>query len=293
MAETVALACFMVIAVYRPGEFHWHAMSLAIMLLVIYLYIPNRLPYALAIASTATAVFLLLTSVHTDLGFADMLTLTMLLALVNTFGVLAARRYNQVSHEEFRARLVLQSAAERDHLSGCYNRRYLHEQLMGPKSPLRPGQPLTVILCDIDHFKHINDTHGHAAGDAVLLGFAALLQAVAREGTDSVVRYGGEEFLLVLPGTGAEAGVHLAEWLRSRFSDAPAYQDEGGAVVHATASFGVATIDRVVVAGASLCELIDAADKLMYSAKHNGRDRVEWLALAPSGAATGPMPVAA
>lgn len=279
VAEVVALGCFMVIAVHRPGEFHWHAMSMAIMLLVIYLYIPNRLAYALAIAASATAVFVALTLAVDDMGFADILTMSMLLALVNTFGALAARRYNAVAREEHRAQLVLRDAAGRDHLTGCYNRRYLHEHLLAPDSPLlQAGQPLTVILCDIDNFKQINDTWGHADGDAVLLGFSALLGGVAREGIDSVVRYGGEEFLLILPGGGLEAGVHLAEWLRARFSSMPTLSGTGEAQIFTTASFGVASGHGSGAAG-SVVHLIDAADKLMYAAKRNGRDRVESLAL--------------
>jgi diguanylate cyclase (GGDEF)-like protein len=278
-AELMALACFMVIAVHRPGEFHWHAMSLAIMLLVIYLYIPNRLAYALAISAGATAVFVGLTLAVDDMGFADILTMGMLLALVNTFGALAARRYNAVAREEHRARLVLRDAAGRDHLTGCCNRRYLHEHLLATGSPLlQPGRPLTVILCDIDNFKQINDTWGHADGDAVLLGFASMLNSVAREGVDSVVRYGGEEFLLLLPGGGLEAGVHLAEWLRGRFAAMPTPSGTGEAEILATASFGVASARDVQAAG-SVEHLIDVADKLMYAAKRKGRDRVESLAL--------------
>lgn len=278
VAEAVALACFMLIAVHRPGEFHWHAMSLAIMLLVIYLYIPNRLAYAFAIAAAATACFLALTLAHAGMGFADLLTLGMLLTLVNTFGALAARRYNVVVREEYRAQRVLQHAAERDHLTGCYNRRYLHERLMN-----LPSGPMTVILCDIDNFKQVNDAHGHAAGDAVLLQFSRLLQAAAREG-DSVVRYGGEEFLMVLPETGFDAALQLAEWLRTRFRGLPIDTGADGAPVYATASFGVAAI--AAGGSAPLASLIDAADKLMYAAKRNGRDRVEALALpAPLSAA--------
>ncbi|MFC0252172.1 GGDEF domain-containing protein [Massilia consociata] len=289
VAEVVALACFMVIAVHRPDEFHWHAMSLAIMLLVIYLYIPNRLGYALAIAAASTAAFLLLVLAVADMRFPDMLTLGMLLALVNTFGALAARRYNLVAREEFRARVVLENAAQRDHLSGCYNRRYLHEHLLGAASPLlRDGQPVCVILCDIDHFKRINDTHGHAAGDAVLLAFASLLRTVARDGIDSVVRYGGEEFLVILPGTGLAAGTHLAEWLRGRFGNTPAYAGPDGVPIHTTASFGVASSSAGSLAG-----LIDAADKLMYAAKRNGRNRVESLALPMPGAQAAPLSRAA
>ncbi len=285
VAELVALGCFMVIALHRPGEFHWHAMSLAIMLLVIYLFIPNRLATALAIAAGATAVFLGLTLAHAGMVFADLLTMCMLLALVNTFGALAARRYQFATREEYRARLVLEDAAERDWLTGCHNRRYLHDVLLDTLSgSARAGQPLSVILCDIDHFKRINDSHGHGAGDAVLLAFSKLMRAVARDGVDSVVRYGGEEFLLVLPGTGLAAGAELAEWLRQRVAAMPVRDAAGGEAIYATASFGVAGCAQ---GGTPLHELIDAADKLMYTAKRNGRDRVESLLLAA------PLPQAA
>ncbi len=278
VSEAVALGCFMVIALHRPGEFHWHAMSLAIMLLVIYLFIPNRLATALAIAATATAVFLGLTLAYAGMDFAALLTMCMLLALVNTFGVLAARRYQLATREEYRARLVLEDAAERDWLTGCHNRRYLHEVLLdAAQARAHAGQPLSVLLCDIDHFKRINDSHGHGAGDAVLLAFSKLLQAVAREGVDSAIRYGGEEFLLVLPGTGLAAGVQLAEWLRLRCAAMPVQHPAGGDAIYTTVSFGVASC---ALGGTPLSELIDAADKLMYTAKRNGRDRVESLLLA-------------
>jgi len=281
VAEAVALGCFMLIAVHRPDEFHWHAMSLAIMLLVIYLYIPNRLAYALGIAALATGAFLVLTLALTGMDFADLLTMGMLLSLVNTVGALAARRYNAVAREEYRAHASLQQAAERDHLTGCYNRRYLHERLMDTG-----GAPLAVILCDIDNFKGVNDGHGHAAGDAVLLGFATVLQAVARDGIDSVVRYGGEEFLLVLLDTDLEAAVRLAEWLRARFGAAPLATGPGGPKLAVTASFGVAASKD---AGVPLALLIDAADKLLYTAKRNGRDRVEALALPAPGPVAAPL----
>ncbi|QOY96683.1 GGDEF domain-containing protein [Massilia sp. UMI-21] len=276
VSEVVALSAFMLIAVHRPDEFHWHAMSLAIMLLVVYLYIPNRLGYALGIAAAASACFLALCLTTSDMGFSDLLTMGMLLSLVNTVGALAARRYNAMARDEYRARRVLQDTAERDHLTGCYNRRYLHQRLMDAGSLDARGGALAVILCDIDHFKQINDTHGHAAGDAILQHFAALLQAVAREEIDSVVRYGGEEFLLVLPDTGLEAGAQLAEWLRARLRALPVDTGPGRPALSASASFGVAASPA---GGASLAALIDAADKLMYTAKRNGRDRVEALAL--------------
>jgi diguanylate cyclase (GGDEF)-like protein len=148
---------------------------------------------------------------------------------------------------------------------------------------MRPGQVrtpeydglLTVVLCDIDHFKRINDTYGHASGDAVLRSFADLLRRMTRDGVDSVIRYGGEEFLAILPGTDLEGGIHLAERLRTRFADTSVPTDDGTEHVRTTASFGVACADLAADGGHHvLRDLIAVADKLMYDAKRGGRDRV-------------------
>jgi diguanylate cyclase len=287
-AEAVALACFMFIAVRRPGEFHWHAMSLAIMVIVIYLYIPNSFANALALAAGATVAFLALTLTFGRLTGADAVTMVMLLTLANAFGALAARRFNQVSREEYVARTQLQHAAARDHLTGCFNRRYLHDNLMRAGQVRTPdgGGVLTVVLCDIDNFKRINDTYGHASGDAVLRSFAALLTGMTREGVDSVVRYGGEEFLAILPDTDLDGGIRLAERLRTRFADTSVATDDGTEHVRTTASFGVACAD--FAAGARdhlLRDLIAVADKLMYDAKRGGRDRVHARCVCEGGAA--------
>jgi diguanylate cyclase (GGDEF)-like protein len=148
---------------------------------------------------------------------------------------------------------------------------------------MRPGQVrapehggmLTVVLCDIDHFKRINDTYGHASGDIVLRGFADLLRRMTRDGVDSVVRYGGEEFLAILPGTDLDGGIHLAERLRTRFADTSIVTADGTEHVRTTASFGVACTELTADGGNDvLRDLIAVADKLMYDAKRGGRDRV-------------------
>jgi diguanylate cyclase (GGDEF)-like protein len=173
--------------------------------------------------------------------------------------------------------MQLLHAAERDHLTGCHNRRYLNERLMdaaaGPA--LRREAGLSVILCDIDNFKRINDKHGHSAGDEVIRSFARLLGAATREATDSVIRYGGEEFLLILPGTPIDDAIALAERLRKHFAAASTPSGDGRGRIRTTASFGVAASGPADGRGeASLQDLIDAADKLMYEAKRAGRDCV-------------------
>jgi diguanylate cyclase (GGDEF)-like protein len=267
----------MFIATLRPAEFHWHAMSLAIMLIVVYLYIPNSLGNALLLAVTSTLALLMLALRLGRMSSADIVTMSMLLTLANAFGALAARRFNHASREEYRAQMHLQYAAERDHLTGCYNRRYLHDNLMRPQAaaPTHRQRKLTVVLCDIDHFKRINDTHGHADGDEVIRTFARLLDTMTRRDVDSVVRYGGEEFLVVLPDTGLDDGIRLAEQLRTRFAATATLSADGIGRIRTTASFGVVSTELGDGhTGQTLKELISRADKLMYEAKRSGRDCV-------------------
>jgi diguanylate cyclase (GGDEF)-like protein len=136
-------------------------------------------------------------------------------------------------------------------------------------------------MCDLDSFKAINDTHGHQAGDTLLQEFASLLLSMTRDGIDTVVRYGGEEFLLILPDTDLAGGHALAERMRARLAEAGSLH--GQVRIGATASFGV------VSACLSSCRsgingqaLIAQADELLYAAKRSGRNRVhvtEWEAV--------------
>ena len=195
---------------------------------------------------------------------------------------LAARRYNHVSREEFRLQSSLKEAAERDHLTGCYNRRYLHEHLLGLElsRARRFGRPLTVVLCDIDNFKLINDNFGHTKGDEVIKGFAELLARATRDQVDTVVRYGGEEFLLILPETDLDGGERLAERLRAAFAADSRLLGDNPLGLGTTASFGVACFDFAnSQVSYTLPDLISAADKLMYEAKRSGRNRVESIEL--------------
>lgn len=279
--EAVGMATFMLVVVLRPDELPWHAMSMAIMLIVTYIYIPNRLIYALVVALSTTAVFIALAMDSGKLKATDLLTMSMLLLLANAFGIVAARRYQRLWREEFCAQSVLQNLAVRDHLTGCFNRRYLHEKLLDSEisRAQRFGLCLTVIICDIDHFKVVNDTYGHYGGDAVLRQFAQLLRRMTRTHIDSVVRYGGEEFLLVLPETDLRGGVLLAERLRVAFAAAATAHD-AGRTISSTASFGVATVDFAFNKKTiTLDSLIAAADALLYVAKNAGRNLVKSLQL--------------
>lgn len=174
---------------------------------------------------------------------------------------------NLAQREQFRSTVLLQELADRDPLTGCHNRRVLQRGLLDAEltRTRRYGSALSVILCDIDHFKRINDTYGHAAGDRVLSEFAGLLQSMVREAVDTVIRYGGEEFLILLPETEL-AGAHaLAERVRVAFANAATPAGDGG-FVSATASFGVAAVPAQHPYPPSSFEaLVGAADDQLYA----------------------------
>ena len=174
----------------------------------------------------------------------------------------------------------LRSKANEDELTGVLSRGAIIEILRRELAhTLRDGKPLSVIFVDLDNFKQVNDTHGHPVGDVVLRGVSRSLGAQLRA-YDAVGRYGGEEFLVVLPGCGSANALHVAERMRRAVADQPVNTAAG--LVPMTVSLGVATTD-----GASLGadDLIAAADKALYWAKRAGRNRVEGPAeLAPARA---------
>ncbi|WP_332855276.1 GGDEF domain-containing protein [Duganella sp. S19_KUP01_CR8] len=274
VVEMAGAAGFLLIAALRPSEFSLHAISMSIVVIVIYIYIPNRLLYAAAIAAPATLGFIVLAQQLGDLRRVELATMAALLVLTNVFGYVAARRYQLLLRDEYSAQTVLKNLSVRDPLTGCYNRRHLHEQLLETEisRAQRYRLSLTVIMSDLDHFKAVNDTYGHNGGDAVLQRFGALLQSMTRDSVDSVVRYGGEEFLLILPETDLAGGALLAERLRHALADTPvAYE---GQQIHITASFGVASVDFATSTHEAHLNMIASADELLYAAKNGGRNRV-------------------
>jgi two-component system cell cycle response regulator len=161
--------------------------------------------------------------------------------------------------------------ASTDTLTGLLNRRAFVERIEKARAASdKQLFPISVLLLDVDHFKKVNDTLGHDAGDAVLQGVAKVLVGIARK-SDFVARWGGEEFVVALTAT-AEAGARVAaERVRRAIADAR-YGLPGGNEHRATASVGLASAEN---ASWDLHELLGRADKAMYSAKHRGRNRVE------------------
>jgi diguanylate cyclase (GGDEF)-like protein len=163
---------------------------------------------------------------------------------------------------------TVEQRATTDGLTGLVNRRTLDEKLNQAIARAgRSQRPLAVILCDIDHFKSVNDTYGHAAGDQVLVGVAKAIAGCARQ-TDVVARYGGEELCVVLEDTDADGGVRLAERMRLAIKALRFETDKGPLSV--TTSFGVALLAH----GDDALAVRERADAGLYRAKRGGRDRV-------------------
>lgn len=162
-----------------------------------------------------------------------------------------------------------------DALTGCYNRTYLTEHLPQEiKRASRYGHPLSLVLCDIDHFKEVNDRYGHQVGDRVLREFVLCLTDLIRSDVDWLARYGGEEFLVVLPETDVESAINQAERLRKSLSGRVIETHE--TKFRITASFGVTGFVPEVAADEMIPyeAIINCADKFMYQAKQEGRNRV-------------------
>jgi diguanylate cyclase (GGDEF)-like protein len=157
----------------------------------------------------------------------------------------------------------------RDGVTNLYNHRHIMELVKSELERARRYEhPFSVLMIDIDHFKKVNDEHGHTAGDAVLREVAGLLLDGMRV-VDVLGRYGGEEFLAILPGTAYEEAVQTAERLRGRVGS-HTFRVEGQEV-RVTVSIGVATCPRLGACGAP--GLVHEADKALYRAKDAGRDR--------------------
>ena len=169
-----------------------------------------------------------------------------------------------------RANLQLRDRAVRDALTGVHNRGYLEESLAREESRARrSGQPLGVLMIDIDHFKRCNDTHGHPAGDAVLRAVGQYVLSLTR-GEDIFCRYGGEEFVLIMIDTTARAAWERAEALRAGVQGLT-IEHEGKLIGPVTLSIGVAMIPDHAPDGHGALKVADAA---LYRAKQGGRNRV-------------------
>lgn len=165
---------------------------------------------------------------------------------------------------------ALERMVNTDSLTGLYNRKHLNESLLQElERTTRSRQPTSLILLDLDHFKQVNDTHGHTAGDDVLKAVSAAILTTVRK-LDIACRYGGEEFAIILPSTYQLVAAQVAE--RIRLAIESCIITHGQAHIPITASLGVDTY--TALSRESVTQFIERVDQLLYDAKHQGRNRV-------------------
>jgi two-component system, cell cycle response regulator len=175
-----------------------------------------------------------------------------------------------IALENARLHQIVERQALVDGLTGISNRRHCEDSLSGEIARAdRLATPLTLVLADLDDFKAVNDVHGHTAGDEVLREFASVLRATLRE-SDLAGRWGGEEFLLLLPGADGEGGALLADRVRRGLAERT-FLGKDGAAFTVTCSFGVAQH----ATGGDERELFANADRALYRAKRRGKNCVE------------------
>lgn len=243
-----------------------------------YLALPLRPATALSFGTYALGTALTLGLGGLARGGLDLLRVH-LSALPLLLLLYALAWYRERFTQEYAERLRLETQAHTDPLTGLPNRRALYGQI---ETALAAAGPCSVVLLDIDHFKAVNDRYGHQTGDEVLIWTARLLSTGLR-GSDVLGRWGGEEFMLLLPYTAPEDAWAVAERLRARLDATP--HPEVGAV---TVSLGVAGRQT----GDDLGRLTVRADTALYAAKHQGRNRTVLVTHAPpdeGGAARGPQ----
>lgn len=196
---------------------------------------------------------------------------TIVFVLLAAFVSTLLGRVLEASHRHaFELERAMHREARTDTLTGLANRRAIYEGgLLELKRARRVGSPVSLALCDIDHFKQINDRSGHDAGDAVLRALAQTLGAVLRE-TDLLGRWGGEEFIAVLVDTDAPAAAEIAERMRNAVASIAVAAVSG----QTTISVGVATVPDVFDPHDAWETLVQDADRRLYRAKREGRNRV-------------------
>lgn len=200
--------------------------------------------------------------------------LSFMLVVLYIYMVSTARTYRENLLASIEMRIKLQQQASIDALTGIANRRYFMEEFQNEwQRATRHQHPITLIIVDIDHFKNLNDTHGHQKGDECLQTIAQLLHHNIRRSGEFAARIGGEEFAIVLPDTTASQAISLAGKIRQKLSTTRFTGDSGH--FHVTVSMGIAC--AVPALGVSQHKLFQMADKALYKAKADGRDRYEQI----------------
>lgn len=228
--------------------------------------------YAAATTFTVSAAYVW-GLVHWSFGHQEAFFETVMLAGVNAIGALCCFQLEATTRQAFRDKGILEDLAERDGLTGLYNRHAYNDYMerIWRQSRREEGQ-LTIMMIDIDHFKAYNDLYGHQAGDDALKRVAKVIAMGAQRPLDIAARFGGEEFALVLYCPANDFGRDLPEHIRRKVEDLAIAHAESSASKRLTVSIGVS----IIAPGAerSLAGAIQMADEALYQAKEEGRNRV-------------------
>jgi diguanylate cyclase (GGDEF)-like protein len=284
------VTCYILMVPLRIETLNTQLIAVFAVTIALYLFIPNRLPWMVALSCYLAVGFLFAVHFWSDLPVAVLPILGLVMLVPNTVGFITARRLNGLQREQFAALLEAQEAnqllqneivarqrlegelrhlAQTDDLTGLNNRRWFLElSKQALRYTRRMRTPLALCMVDLDHFKVINDTKGHAAGDRVLILVSEQCRMELRE-TDIIGRFGGEEFLITLPNANSDNAVVIAERLRLRI-EAFELPDELSDV-RLTVTVGIAQVapDETTLEPALL-----RADKALYTGKRDGRNMV-------------------
>ena len=284
------LACYAAISLLQPDVAQIDHLEMGVIIVAMFLIVPNRLVYMMGTAVAGSLGWVVSNSLVRGSTAPAVLSQAVGFAIVIMLGYVSANLVGTTRRQEFALRLSAELANERlraeiarrerlehdlvlrantDPLTKIANRRHFEEQSADEfRRCQRNHQPLSLMVIDVDHFKWINDTHGHAAGDEVLRVLSEALSEHVRR-VDVVGRLGGEEFAVIMPGADLARADEAAERLRARVSGLRVELATG--VVRLTVSIGVTECD---VWTEQLSGALARADDAMYQAKAGGRDRV-------------------
>lgn len=266
--ELLSFGTFMIVFwAYPEPDILIQVLGLIIIILVVFL-ISNRWIYMLGLSMTgSTGFFLTAAAKFADEpdwnAFSAGVIYTVLVILLSAY---SSFRMNYYSRVHYLLDQELEKMSVTDPLTGLMNKAKLYEELhMWMNFSRRYKTPLSLILFDIDNFKHINDKYGHVAGDEIMVKIINIISAMIRE-TDALARWGGDEFTIIMPHTGRVQALEITERLRKAIADANFMTD-----YHVTCSFGVASLNSRLE---QIDQFICAADQALYKAKNSGKNVV-------------------
>lgn len=255
----LALAIFL-FDLLTPSEINGNLLYVGLVMIALYMRQPMA---AIVLAGVGTALTFIGTSLAPNHGLSTQTS------MVNHALTIAAIWSTAiVTYLHLQSIAELRPLADQDELTDLYNRRYFNAEAKRQISAWRRFRnPLSLIMLDIDHFKEINDIHGHAAGDQVLIRLATVLRSQTRD-IDTICRYGGEEFVILLPFTDLRGAVAKAEQIRRAVAIQQVRWE--GRYIRFKVSLGVAELANSAWDAETL---VTAADQALYQAKHEGRNR--------------------